>query len=667
MQRRAFTLVELLVAVIVLLAVIMATSKIFSTASKVTSMGEATADVVQQAGVIEEQLRRDITGVTQDGYIALQCVAVRNDVNRVFTGIATAPLLNPELDASAVIRADTIVFFTAGGETTARWSGPNDTWSFGGNQQSRASRVYYGHGVQLPELGNDPAASGAGQVKPIIQGVTPVSLRPQQIVPWTWLNPGGAAAPQVKWISGTSNQGSANMPRVSPNQPSAREWVLCRKSTLLADDGGRVLYYPDPAASYLVAAASSTGPGPSSAPSVFGDRSYTAPTGSEAAFMYMETRGRTYTPLSTNVIPGPTIQSGWVDVAASELDELRRFVAPTLPLNTPLAIPATPPNITLTSVATPWVAQNGAAAPFATPLGWPTGTGSVAWPWGSTVFGANLAGGSVGGYSSQRDRIIRGTFGPVNSSSLTAALYDNVGLLAWPRAEKKMPNSDRRSEILASPVLVNNCSSFQIDWTWERGVGRQTDLTGAPLGALYQLGGSTSAVMRGFEPDAGAWNGAAGDFIRVPRPQPWFGFPDTGDGVGAGAVIPLSDQRLGVTLAQNLTAMPNFVSPLNSANATNLHMRTVAQSIEGIPGHAQVPAISAPFGAGVPVRVYTAIFGFNQEQAYVVTPDGLRVMRDDYTPWPTQLRFTLTLHDPRLTLERGREFQFVIDLPRRKK
>jgi len=160
MNRRAFTLVELLVAVVVLLAVIVATSKVFTTASKVTSMGEATADVVQQAGVIEEQLRRDISAITQNGYIAIQCVAVRNDVNQVVTGLASAPLLNPELASNAVIRADTIVFFTTGTESTARWSGPNDTAAYGGNQQSRAARVFYGHGVQLPGLGNDPAGSG---------------------------------------------------------------------------------------------------------------------------------------------------------------------------------------------------------------------------------------------------------------------------------------------------------------------------------------------------------------------------------------------------------------------------------------------------------------------------------------------------------------------------
>jgi hypothetical protein len=51
----------------------------------------------------------------------------------------------------------------------------------------------------------------------------------------------------------------------------------------------------------------------------------------------------------------------------------------------------------------------------------------------------------------------------------------------------------------------------------------------------------------------------------------------------------------------------------------------------------------------------------------VVTPDGTIVLRDDYTPWPTQIRITATIHDPRLVLDRGREFQFVIDVPKRRK
>jgi hypothetical protein len=77
--------------------------------------------------------------------------------------------------------------------------------------------------------------------------------------------------------------------------------------------------------------------------------------------------------------------------------------------------------------------------------------------------------------------------------------------------------------------------------------------------------------------------------------------------------------------------------------------------------------VTAPFGTNVPVRAYTAVFGFNQDEAYTVTPDGFRVIRDDYTPWPTQIRVTCTLHDSRVVLDRGREFQFVLDIPKRRK
>ncbi len=671
MQRRAFTLIEMLVAVLVLVAVIVATSKIFNTASKVASTGEATADILQQAGVIEEQLRRDLSNATQDGYIAIQCVAVRNDVNRMITGNTSVPLLNPNLDQFAVIRADSIVFFTAGAESSARWSGPNDTSAYGGGMQARASRIYYGHGVQLPDLGNNPtnAPTGGEQVKPIVQGVTPVPPGGvSSIMPWTWFDP---ATFSVRYQWGTTTNTSANVPRVSPNQPGAREWVLCRKATLLADDGGRVLFSPDPAAGSIDTALNKLGP--SAAPSPIGDKSYwSPPAGPDSQNMYMELRSRSYTPVSSNLIPSQMLQSGWVDATSSELDDIRRLIAPTLPFSAPTYLPPGPPNgVAIWSISPPWVAQNGAGAPFALPpIGWPTGTGAPAWPSG-TVVGPHFPTGSVasGGFTSQRDRIIRSTFGPMssNGSVLSTTAYNTggqnpVGLLGWPRGEKKAPNSSRGSEILLSPVLSNNCSNFQIDWTWERGTGRQTDATGQPLAAADHLGSTTGAVMRGFEPDAGPWNNAALDFQRIPRPQPWFGYPDVGGGVDM-----LPNQRLGVTLAQDLSAMPNYSQSSGSANTTNLHMRLVAQGIEGVPGNTFVPAVSAPFGANVPVRVYTAIFGFNQDEAYVVTPDGQRVLRDDYTPWPSQLRFTITLHDPRLVLDRGRDFQFVLDLPQRKK
>jgi hypothetical protein len=505
------------------------------------------------------------------------------------------------------------------------------------------------------------------QTKPVITGVNPAPSGPRQITPWTWYDPTTFA---LGWQWGTTSNTSANAPRVSANQPEARQWVLARKAVLLADDGGRTLYYPEPAS--LTVAQSQ---GPSSAPSVFGDRSNTAGvggSGSDSTSLYQEFRDRNWVPGSSNLIPSPMLQAGWVDVAASDLDKLRRAIAPTLRLQNPTFLPPGPPNgVAIESVSTPFSALVNTNIPPS----WPAGGSAPTWPSGTTIVGTNFAGGTVNNYSNQRDRIMRGTFGlPANGTVSSVAPF--FGLLGWPRAEKAVPNTDRRSEILTSPVLLTNCSSFQVDWTWEPGTGKQLDSTGALLVAtdVLQINNPTSVgfgglfTMRGFEPGAnGNWAPAASGPPLLARTQPWFGFPDTGDGSGAGAVVPLPADRLGVTLAQDNSAMPIFQqNGSGGINATNTHMRRVAQLIEGVQGNAVCPPITAPFGAGIPVRVYTAVFGFNQDDAYLVTPDGIRVLREDFTPFPTQIRITCTVHDPRLVLDRGRQFQFVLDVPKRR-
>ena len=675
-MRRAFTVVELLVAVVVLLAVIIATSKIFNTASKVSSTGEANADVLQQGTIIEEQLRRDLERISRDGYMAIHCTVVANNVNQSISG-ATAPLLNPQLAADAILRCDQIVFFTAGTETSARWAGPGDLVTSGGGQQSRATRVYYGHGVQFPSLPNDPTSNPPGSnpnsaVKPIITGVTPApSGVPAQVTPWTWFNP---LTTQLGWRYATSTQTSG--PRVLANQPEARQWVLARKAVLLADDGGRPIYYPEPG-SLTVAATQ----GASSATSIYGDRSYATPSGTDANSYYQEFRDRNYIPLSTNVIPSPSIQSGWVDIAASDLDKVRRAISPTMRLATPLQLGGNP---YLTSLSTPFTTPGVASAP----LSWPTGGGAPVWPsaTGVTAVGGNMPSpAAVGGFTTQRDRIMRGTFGVPAASPIPAG----YGLLGWPRSEKGIGNTDRKSEMLMSPTLVTNCSSFQVDWTWEPLTGRQTAADGAVVAAVHdrsppplpaltsQLLSRLSIVgssivadpekspLRGYEPFASTpWVATSEDPSQVVRPQPWFGFPD----VGGGIVIPAS-QQLGVTLAQDFSVMPDVPRGSSAVERTNFHMRAVARSVEGIVGApANSPAaVSAPYGTGVPIRTYTAVFGFNQDEAYTVTPDGFVVARDDYTPWPTQIRVTCTVHDPRLVLDRGRDFQFVLDVPKRRK
>ena len=662
-MRRAFTVVELLIAVVVMLAVIIATSKIFNTASKVSSTGEANADVLQQGTVIEEQMRRDLERLCRDGYMAIQCVAVRNDVNQVISPSANAPLLNPQLDANAILRCDQIVFFTAGTETSARWAGPGDLVSSGGGQQSRGARVYYGHGVQFPSLPNDPTSNPPGSnpnsvIKPIITGVSPAPSGVKQVVPWTWFDP---LTYQLGWQYGTTTQTAG--PRVLANQPEARQWVLARKSVLLSDDGGRPIYYPEP--SNLTVAGTQ---GPSSAPSIFGDRSNTGAAGSDPSY-FQELRDRNRISLSTNLIPSPVLQSGWVDIAASDFGKVRREMSPTLRLQTPLQLGGGA--VSLSSMSVPFNTPGNGVAP----ISWPVGAGAPAWPSGSAIVavGNNMDPGAINGFSTQRDRIMRGTFG----IPATTNISNTFGLLGWPRSEKSIGNTDRKSEMLTSPTLVTNCSTFQVDWTWEPLTGRQTDSSGAvlPVTARLSIGAAPTyaitptitTLLRGYEPFAFSWPANAEDPTQRVRQQPWFGFPDSGDGT---VVIPAS-QQLGVALAQDTAVMPDVPNGGSTTTTvrTNFHMRAVAQAIEGTAGAAanSPAAIQAPFGAGVPVRVYTAVFGFNQDEAYAVTPDGFVVAREDYTPWPTQIRVTATIHDPRLVLDRGREFQFVLDFPKRRK
>lgn len=701
MRRRAFTVVELMVAVVMLTAIIVATGKIFSTASKVASSGEATADVLQQGTILQEQMKRDVVKICRDGYFAIQCVAVRNDVNRVLNPQLQAPLVNPLLPADAIIRCDQVVFFTSGNEVSARWAGPGDLATSGGGQQSRAARVYYGHGVQFPgllndPLGTDPAQSAVSAVRPIITGVSPTPSPPGgsgarfvPVTPWTWWDP---ASFRVGWRYGSSTQASGG-PKVSVNQPEARNWVLARKAVLLTDDGGRATFYPEPTNLALGGQMGST-----SAPSVFGDRSYVAPNaadvGSDTAPYYQEMRNRNRVSASPLLIPSPMLQSGWIDIAASDLGKIRRTVAPTLRLSSPMDLGGLD---YLSTIAIPWTASTagGGGGTMGMPPSWPAGPGQPAWPQATpvTVVGANSDATTVNGFTHQRDRIMRGTFGTPAFGFLSAssggATGQPPGLLGWPRSEKAVPNVDRKTDMLTSATLLTNCSSFQVDWTWEPQTGRQRDDTGKIITAVsalrvgdppgYSLTPDPPFIeLRGFEPFASSWPSTEESPFTTIRRQPWFGFPETY--TDAGFSIPQS-QWIGVSLAQDLqNSMPDVqqagpgsdTSLPNNPKWANQHMRRVARWVEGFADGSQDQnsrplAVTAPWGPTVPVRVYTAVFGFNQEEGFTQTPDGFKVFRDDFTPWPTQIRVTCTVHDPRLVLERGREFQFVIDVPKRRK
>lgn len=563
---RAFTLVELMVAVGLLLVVIVATSRVFSTASRIASLGEANNDVLQEIGAIERQIRTDFSRIDYDGYLVIQCVAVANNINKLTT--PTAPLLDPTRPANATVRCDQIAFFTKGTQTSARFAGNQDLGSFSGLARSTSSRVLYGHGVQLPDLIPEGAA---GVSRP-----DPYAFDNSPLLPWSFDPALSGGLDYRYWIG---NGGG----RVNGTQPEARDWTLARQAVLLADDGGAKNRFHKPLD--LVGF-----PSAPAAQFTYGNNSSVnlctnlADESVDPGFTFVT---------DSYLLPSYDIINSRVDVAACSLSDLRRILAPT---------------------------------------------------------DSELPGGAV---TIWRTRIINATFGP---------MWSHGQLAGYVRSEKTSPSMNRQDVMLTTPTLGTNCSSFMIDWTWEGGAGATVDPnTGEIHSGFWPSPIVPSWVTLTTQPNAAWWNAeSAQDWMAQRlRPTLWFGFPDT--------QVANPDDWRGVTTLTK-AAFPPSLPPVLPPFIDMDPIRPAF--IEGATASASTTPITFPLGATGPIKLYTAVFGFNGDQATFQSfsapgvPPAV-VIRDDFTPWPTALRFTMRLHDPEKRLEQGRMLQLIVELPKR--
>lgn len=587
LRSRAFTVVELLIAVAVLVVVILATARIFGTASAVASYGEANSNLQQTAAAVERVVRHDVARMNPSGYLVIQSIAVQNNINNTnawpgaaqFGGSAIAPLLDPSQPATALIRCDRVVFFSDGFDQTSRFIGGYNMGTQGGNQQALASRIYIGPAVQFPTLRPNAANQRPDATTLDFGG----NFMP--VTPWAF---DSAPQPNLETVFWNITTGSGG-PNAFGTQPEARKWILARQATLLGDDGGQKRFYN-----------TDNSFGPNAAPAIW-SVGFPAPFFTAAQDDSEALQG--FIP-SGSLFPDSWITSGRVDIAGSNIDDIRR---------------------------TARMGANGALLPW------------------------------INGAENQWVRIRNMTFGPAVSGNGNA---DLAGVWGWPRSEKSAPSMGRIDEILSASVLAGNCSSIEIDWSWNEGAGR----VDAPGGWVdTALNSTTTAVALpgvSFDPGAGTV---------------WFGMPD--------GIMPQT-QRRGVT---SLAGPSGTQTPISANNAlvsidkyafnvgTNQWVPfngtvfpvsgggirpavvvgppVIPANIEGLAG------VTRPFGNAMPVWSYTAVFGFNRNQPTIDTVNGRKALRDDYTPWPRALRFTLRLHDPRLTIESGRTFQFVVDLP----
>jgi len=240
-RRSAFTLTELLVAVLVLVVVVLAAGKIFGTVGDVTRAGQANADILQTAAAIERQLRRDVNAMTTDGFLVIQSVAIPNDLHRATN--PQAPLIDPTRPFDERVRSDRLLFFAHGATPSQQFVGSSQLLFDGDEQRIRdqaavETRVQYGHGVQL---GN--------RVRPRVDPGAFTDGTP--LLPWSWDNP--ADGPNLE-VTAFPRRGQDLPPaavplppgqpvRVNGTQPPAPRWILARQRVLLADEGRSPFYY----------------------------------------------------------------------------------------------------------------------------------------------------------------------------------------------------------------------------------------------------------------------------------------------------------------------------------------------------------------------------------------------------------------------------------------
>ena len=512
-----------MVAVGLLLVVIVAVSRIFSTASKVASLGEAVNDILQETGAIERQIRTDISRLDYDGVLVIQCVAIKNNANQLTS--PSAPLIDPTRPEDATIRCDQLVFFSKGTQTSARFAGGQDLGPFNGLARSNVSRILYGHGVQLPDL----IPQGSTGPRP-----DPIAFSDAPLLPWSFDTVASGSLEYKYWWGGGGGV-------TNGTQPEARDWTLARQAILLADDGGDLRRFHK-------ATDEQANPTNPTATTTYGNNS--------AVSLFEQLNLETVI-TDANLLPNSNIINSRVDVAATNLNDIRKILAP---------------------------------------------VGSTTW----------------------RQRIVNGFFGP----------FAGYGQLAgYVRSEKVAPSMNRQDVMLTTPTLATNCSGFMVDWTW----------------GDYQVQGVVPYPSVPYS-------------ITSPPPPPkeswenktkWYGFSDDESFI---PVPPLPSPQInpewrGVrTLTESLPLDPDerergwLINP---------------SVIEG------VNPIIYPLGPSGPIKIYTAVFGFNGDKPVFQTLGGTVGNRDDYTPWPTALRITMQLHDPEKRIEEGKTLQLIVELPKR--
>lgn len=616
---RGFTLIELLLAVLVLLAVIIATARIFGTASDVTGIGQATANVLQEAAVIERYMREDIERLSEEGVFLIRQVAVQNNVHAVNPDNPSIDeLLDPNLHPEAYIRADQLLFFTDGlgfMQTLGIGEGARD------RVQSTASRVYYGHAFQLPD-GQPfirPQGSGSGWGHDPAVDLAPWYRRPPDGENVSMVSTRIAASSDAGGTTGTGvfePQGvvDTHQDQIDGSQPAPARWLMSRQPVVLVNDSRHATHTNSRT---VLFAAGATGTRSRTARSIF----------KNSVVMHSEL---------WHPIFGWTreIVNGRFDGAASMPHEIRRYIT----------------NFT---------------------TGNPNDT---AWwqdefrPWHDpSVYDQRGVLSQELLYYPRAER--RGPSMQRQDQALTNHIIGSAVssiIIEWTWDDGVGEMRDENDNIIANPAGV---LPAQPDHWVNSYAGFMSNCYYAgdpcyPIGAAVQQQDRPEQPWFGINLDRNSWKF---------DPEP-FGGEGGGRGVGFMALPDPFQHNMFEGAYQNVA---NYHYPLAAAWWPPQDNTDAAAFLNPIERYGTANDFDYPPWNQVAhpdrIHIYEAFFGYNRSESLVEDPPGVFWPTFNhtgfpdigYTPWPTAIRVTLIMHDPQGRLERGREFQFTIALPDR--
>lgn len=296
---RGFTLIEVMVAVGAVALVAVGLAAIFDAVGKTVSGGKRVSYFTQYASLLDTQIRNDMSRMTREGPLLIrqQYVDRSGDgrADPTNPGNDVVPLYPDEpLGDRRMRRIDELVFFATGQYTTARAAlDPKRV------AKSNVARIYYGHGERYTF---DAFRKNVNQPQMLPDGVTSESALGQ-------LQPGGV--PQYLGKPGLNE--------------FARDWTLLHHQTLLTQPGGELA----PSDEVILGVDLGTPVGASRAR----DRDYQIAWQPAARGIF-----RSYTMAQVDITQWPllydtttysfqpTFNTGLVDIATTDLREMRSYV-----------------------------------------------------------------------------------------------------------------------------------------------------------------------------------------------------------------------------------------------------------------------------------------------------------------------------------------------------